>query len=611
MHPLKLLPIRVTSADNAPISAFTSSIVVDTTIAAITSSFISYHTYTSLIKLNAVTFYSTRLTPVHYCIQKHFFCISPSDFHSTPSPSVQTLHHQSSSTARPPQCNKYSCFPYFQHLMERKPYAIGKAITLVESSNPLDSKNIGDLLRAIHVYNEEKEVDDSDKFLDEINGQKLFKEQLQHGSKENTVTDEFMPVLKRDQLAMHYFLAQECQQEDFEWSIARRRSIIKNSRSNRPSCMRITVSGSPGAGKSCFIEALGMLLVERYHLNVGVICVDPSSSVSGGSILGDKTRMDKLSNLSDGRAFVRPSPTRGHLGGVTARCWESMEILEGIGYDVILIETVGVGQSEIAARTMTDLFILLVPPAAGDDLQGIKKGIVEIADIVVVTKNDGDKKLLAQQTKAAYSRAVMFQKNHFPGMASKPHVSDKVNQNRSRTIHYDSNCNESKVSDEDVMIKGENIHRESTKHQPLTLAQLLEEVDAKHGIQCNRTLLSYEYDDTLKPVMAISSEESPESIDLLWRRIDTMWGRRRASGMIRLLRKNQVMNHFNEYIVHELIQRALKSNLYLGKELMERMEDLVVERKISPREAGDQALEKLFCNIADTVMKKSESDDPN
>jgi LAO/AO transport system kinase len=167
---------------------------------------------------------------------------------------------------------------------------------------------------------------------------------------------------------------------------------------------RIAISGSPGAGKSTFIESLGMHLVENAGARVAVIAVDPSSTLSHGSILGDKTRMQRLSNHPN--AFVRPSPSGGHLGGVTARCWEVMELMAAAQYDVILVETVGIGQSEVTAKYLTDVMVLLVPPASGDELQGIKKGIVEVSDAVVVTKCDGDKQLLAMQTKAAYHQAV-------------------------------------------------------------------------------------------------------------------------------------------------------------------------------------------------------------
>lgn len=171
---------------------------------------------------------------------------------------------------------------------------------------------------------------------------------------------------------------------------------------------RIALSGSPGAGKSSLIESLGHFLCEKKGLKVGVLAVDPSSSVTKGSILGDKTRMEKLS--SHPNAFIRPSPSCCHLGGVTAHGWEVLEILESAAFDVLLVETVGVGQSETQVKDLTDLMLLLVPPASGDELQGIKKGIVEVSDIVVVTKYDGDKKELAKQTVQAYARAVMYRR---------------------------------------------------------------------------------------------------------------------------------------------------------------------------------------------------------
>lgn len=166
---------------------------------------------------------------------------------------------------------------------------------------------------------------------------------------------------------------------------------------------RIAISGPPGAGKSCFIEALGMFLCEASK-SVAVMAVDPSSSITGGSILGDKTRMDHLSMHP--QAFIRPSPSGGHLGGVATRCWEVLEVFESANYDVTFVETVGVGQSETHAKQLTDLFVLLLPPAAGDDLQGIKKGIVEVADCVFVTKADGAKEALAQETLACYRNAI-------------------------------------------------------------------------------------------------------------------------------------------------------------------------------------------------------------
>jgi LAO/AO transport system kinase len=151
--------------------------------------------------------------------------------------------------------------------------------------------------------------------------------------------------------------------------------------------LRLGISGAPGVGKSTFIEALGLHLVERGH-RVAVLAVDPSSSVSGGSILGDKTRMQRLA--ADERAYVRPSPASGTLGGVAAKTRESMLVCVAAGHDSVIVETVGVGQSETAVAGMTDLFVLLQLPNAGDDLQAIKKGVMELADLVVVNKADLD-----------------------------------------------------------------------------------------------------------------------------------------------------------------------------------------------------------------------------
>ena len=152
-------------------------------------------------------------------------------------------------------------------------------------------------------------------------------------------------------------------------------------------CLRLGISGVPGVGKSTFIEALGVFLIEQ-GLRVAVLAIDPSSTLSGGSILGDKTRMERLSVL-DG-AYIRPSPSSGNLGGVAEKTREAMLVCEAAGYDVVIVETVGVGQSEIAVHGMTDMFVLLQLPNAGDDLQAIKKGVMEIADLVVINKADID-----------------------------------------------------------------------------------------------------------------------------------------------------------------------------------------------------------------------------
>ena len=151
--------------------------------------------------------------------------------------------------------------------------------------------------------------------------------------------------------------------------------------------LRLGISGVPGVGKSTFIEALGLYLIGQGH-RVAVLAVDPSSSVSGGSILGDKTRMEHLSVHE--RAYIRPSPSSGTLGGVAEKTRESMLVCEAAGYDVVIVETVGVGQSETAVHGMTDMFCLLQLPNAGDDLQAIKKGVMELADLVVINKADID-----------------------------------------------------------------------------------------------------------------------------------------------------------------------------------------------------------------------------
>ena len=167
--------------------------------------------------------------------------------------------------------------------------------------------------------------------------------------------------------------------------------------------LRIGLSGTPGVGKSTFIESFGLHLTGQ-GLRVAVLAVDPSSARSGGSILGDKTRMEQLSR--DARAFIRPSPSQAHLGGVARRSRESVALCEAAGFDVVLVETVGVGQSETLVAGMTDLFILLLAPAGGDELQGVKRGIMEMADLILVNKADGDLKPAAMRTVADYAGAL-------------------------------------------------------------------------------------------------------------------------------------------------------------------------------------------------------------
>jgi LAO/AO transport system kinase len=176
--------------------------------------------------------------------------------------------------------------------------------------------------------------------------------------------------------------------------------------------VRVGLSGAPGVGKSTFIEALGTWLTSRGK-RVAVLAVDPSSRRSGGSILGDKTRMVKLAQ--DPNAFIRPSPAGDTLGGVTRRTRETMVLVEAAGFDVVLVETVGVGQSETAVADMVDMFIVLVSPGGGDELQGIKRGIMELADLVVVTKADGDLKQAAVRAGAEYQNALHLMRPKFDG----------------------------------------------------------------------------------------------------------------------------------------------------------------------------------------------------
>lgn len=169
--------------------------------------------------------------------------------------------------------------------------------------------------------------------------------------------------------------------------------------------VRVGITGVPGAGKSTFIETLGAELTGRGH-QVAVTAVDPSSSRSGGSILGDKTRMERLA--VNGHAFIRPSPSGGTLGGVSRKTRETILLFEAAGYDVVLVETIGVGQSEITVRSMVDFFLLVLVTGAGDELQGLKRGVMELADAVLVNKADGDNRQAAELTRAEYQQALHY-----------------------------------------------------------------------------------------------------------------------------------------------------------------------------------------------------------
>jgi len=177
-------------------------------------------------------------------------------------------------------------------------------------------------------------------------------------------------------------------------------SVLPHSGNSR----RVGITGVPGVGKSTFIDALGMHLIRDCGETLAVLSVDPSSPISGGSILGDKTRMERLS--VEPHAFIRPSPSRGHLGGVARRTRETILLCEAAGYRNILVETVGVGQSETAVRSMTDFFLLLMLAGAGDELQGMKRGIIEMLDGMAINKADGDNKRKAERARAEYANAL-------------------------------------------------------------------------------------------------------------------------------------------------------------------------------------------------------------
>lgn len=200
---------------------------------------------------------------------------------------------------------------------------------------------------------------------------------------------------------------------------AQAQEIVQRLLPHTGKAVRIGITGVPGAGKSTIIEALGCRLCQQGH-KVAVLAVDPSSSVTGGAILGDKTRMDNLSKEKN--AFIRPSPAGGTLGGVSRKSRETMLLCEAAGYDVILVETVGVGQSETTVRSMVDFFLVVVLTGAGDDLQGVKKGVIELADAILVNKADGDNKTRALVTRADYEQILHYLRPATEGWTTKAYT---------------------------------------------------------------------------------------------------------------------------------------------------------------------------------------------
>jgi LAO/AO transport system kinase len=236
-------------------------------------------------------------------------------------------------------------------------------------------------------------------------------------------TDEYVDgVLSRDRTRLGRAIT--LVESNAPEHLAQAQEVLQRLLPHAGRAVRVGITGVPGGGKSTFIDTLGSWLLEEGH-RVAVTAVDPSSTLSGGSILGDKTRMERLG--ADPRAFVRPSPSGGALGGVARKTRETILLLEAAGHDVILVETVGVGQSEVAVRSMVDFFLLLLVAGAGDELQGIKKGVIELADAVVINKADGSNRLAAEQAREEYERALHYLRPATEGWQTRAHAVSSLN----------------------------------------------------------------------------------------------------------------------------------------------------------------------------------------
>lgn len=243
--------------------------------------------------------------------------------------------------------------------------------------------------------------------------------------------------------------------------------------------VRIGITGVPGAGKSTFIEALGMNLVKAGH-RVAVLAVDPSSTITHGSILGDKTRMEMLSREEN--CFIRPSPSSGALGGVTRKTRETALLCEASGFDVILVETVGVGQNEVTVRSMVDFFLLLKIAGAGDELQGIKKGVIELADAILINKADGDNVLRAKVAREEFSRALHYLKTPTEGWLPRVLTSSAIN-NEGVTNVWDM------ILEFIGIIKENNVFKRRRDNQMISWIHALIKEHLEHSFYHNKNII--------------------------------------------------------------------------------------------------------------------------
>jgi len=258
--------------------------------------------------------------------------------------------------------------------------------------------------------------------------------------------------------------------------------------------LRIGISGPPGVGKSTFIETIGQTIISQNE-HLAILAVDPSSSITGGSILGDKTRMDSLSK-SD-QTFIRPSPSGGNLGGVGHATKDSIRILEAAGYRVILIETLGVGQAEIDVLDMTDIYLVLLSPGGGDELQGIKRGIIEVADILIVNKADGNLEATARSTVLDYKNALKLQKARYqdwsvPVLSISALESKGIDEVWNEIMKLKDHLHELKIFDENRSFQDEKWVKRKKKNQILSLLdskdEILDEIE-RNIIESDKQLL--------------------------------------------------------------------------------------------------------------------------